>query len=407
MDDDNTVKSSGNSGMMASAVVIIIVILIVAGLALIYQGGKKTAATNSTSTAVVYSTTMPVTSILTSASTTLQPPQNTKTPVAVTDPPEVPAGTSALVVAYSSVSVKPSSSGVAGTTWVNASGSGSINLMNVTNSSRVVGYANLSTGESVSAARINVTSAYIIVNGTKYNVTVPGQITSNATASSGVASNSAVLVVVSPVVAATYNQNKTSFAMATSSRALIWQNATAGLTLSVGTTLAINGNARASIDASAPNITIASANLSASGNNMTMLKVRVDDNSNSVVRLTGVELYGPENISTATSAGTGIGIVGITATANVMVGVRGLESFQEASFVVSPAGTLELASNSTAFSAGSAVVVNPKENLTLTFSGVMGYDSGLYKANIKSGTQYRVVVVGEGDAVASSTVTGG
>ncbi|MGI0135120.1 MAG: hypothetical protein ACREBW_09210, partial [Candidatus Micrarchaeaceae archaeon] len=88
-------------------------------------------------------------------------------PILLTDPAQVPSGTSALVVTYTSLMVH--SSGGQGSGWVNATGSGSVNLLAVLNSSKVIGYANVSANSSINLIRLNISSAKITINGTAYN----------------------------------------------------------------------------------------------------------------------------------------------------------------------------------------------------------------------------------------------
>ena len=61
----------------------------------------------------------------------------------LTDPPQVPIGTTSLVISYSSVQAHVVGSAGSGA-WVNGSGSGTLDLMGLLNSSQVIGNVGLS-----------------------------------------------------------------------------------------------------------------------------------------------------------------------------------------------------------------------------------------------------------------------
>ena len=136
-------------------------------------------------------------------------------PVVMTDPGQFPAGTNAAVMTYSQMQVWASGNGASGSGWVTVQGSGSVNLTAIQNGSgQVVGYAGLTANATVEAVKYTVASAYIVVNDTRYNVTVPNsQTTANVTGSTNAAINSTILVDITPTIVATYNQNATTVAL--------------------------------------------------------------------------------------------------------------------------------------------------------------------------------------------------
>jgi len=391
-----------DSGMIAAGVIIVIVII---GAFLLFGTGSHTAAPNQT-TSQAYNTS----STGSTAVTSVAGQSSKQVPVIMTDPPQVPSGTSALVVAYSSVKVH--TTGAQGSGWVNAKGNGTVDLMSITNSSTVIGNANVSQGATIDAAQFYINSAYIVVNGTRYNVTVPGQtVTANVTSSAQANQSSQVIVDMTPTVAAVFNNNATTFVMAPSAKGTLV--AASNASLQVGSSVSLSADAQASLQASAPNITITSANISVSGN-VTTVTVNVNDNSGSAVTLNNVLVYGQQQTSTSHplnasgSSGLGVGIgsnlsIGLNASAALKVGEQ-IQAFQQIALVASGSGSLSQVLGAGSFS-NSGVTVSPGSNATLTYSSQLTYDSGLYQTRVVAGSPYRVVVTGNAGASASTEVT--
>ncbi|MGC8969741.1 MAG: DUF4382 domain-containing protein, partial [Conexivisphaera sp.] len=89
--------------------------------------------------------------------------------VALTDPPIVPAGTTALIVNYNGVAVHTEEHG-----WVaNASATGSVNLLALQNLSLVIANVEVPANSTVNEVRLYVSNATIMVNGTTYPVMLP------------------------------------------------------------------------------------------------------------------------------------------------------------------------------------------------------------------------------------------
>ena len=338
-------------------------------------------------------------------------------PMMVTDPPVVPSGTSALAVSYSSVSVH--TEGTAGSGWVNASGSGMINLMSAVNSSVIIGYANLTSGSSVNLARFNITAASITVNGTSYNVTVPNPtLTVAVTGQSKINQNSSVLVDITPTVVALYSDNATTFVLAPAARAVVVTSASTSQHPAIGAMISINANARAMLAATSQSIMITSASLKASGN-VTTINVTVKNNSNASVTLTGLAIHGQQDVTVPASANGnatananirsvlhgGYLILGARAQAALMVGL-GIQSFMFSFFMVTPSGALTLPSRAY-YPVTAGATVAPGQSVSLTYAGTVAYNNGMFQSNLVSGSQYAVDVVGENGVRGSTTVTAG
>jgi len=90
--------------------------------------------------------------------------------VALTDPPSVPAGTSALFLNYSRVELITNSSPYF------ANVSGSVNLLLLVNVSKIIATFSLPKNVSVNQIRLFVSSVTIEINGSKYSVFVPSSV---------------------------------------------------------------------------------------------------------------------------------------------------------------------------------------------------------------------------------------
>ena len=88
--------------------------------------------------------------------------------VLLTDPPTVPAGTTALYASYSDVQVHVNGEGN-NSGWIDLHSSGSVNLMGVVNATQTIASANIQQGD-FNALRFNITSATITYQSKNYSV---------------------------------------------------------------------------------------------------------------------------------------------------------------------------------------------------------------------------------------------
>jgi len=218
-------------------------------------------------------------------------------PIVLTDPQQVPPGTSSLIISYSSVQAHLSNAGNS-SGWINASGSGSIDLTVLINVSQIIGIASIPTNASINTIRFSVTEATIAINGTAYNVTVPsGQVTAHVTGKTTVNSTSSVLLDLSPTVVAIVTTNSTVFVMVPSVKAIIVPRGAGALVLNVGARNDLTSEERARLEEgqTALNLTITSALLSVSPDNVTHISITVRDNSNASIIIKHAGIFG--NIS--------------------------------------------------------------------------------------------------------------
>ena len=239
--------------------------------------------------------------VIVSVSTGTAPAQkglpNSNLIFSLTDPPQVPSGTSSLVVSYSSVQAHVVSSGGSGA-WINGTGSGALDLMALINSSRVIARASIPANASVNILRFYISSAHIVVNGTTYNVTVPsGEITATLTKNARINGSAVALMDLSPTVATIVTQNSTVFVLVPSVKAIIVPaSPETNATSQVGSTSRLNQTRRTELEDSKPNLTITGLSLGTS-NNVTTFSVTVKNNANTSVQIKHVMVFGNISVS--------------------------------------------------------------------------------------------------------------
>lgn len=254
-----------------------------------------------------------------------QAPQ--QVPVLLTDPPHVPTGTSALIITYTSVMVQTGSG-----TWINASGSGSINLMDLVNATTVIGTANLTANTVVDSIRFSVASANIVVNGVSSGVTLPNStITAHLSGKGNVNASGGLLLDFTPtIVTISTAGNATDYIMVPSVRAVSIGNVTIHR---VGERTELSNDYRHSLERSGANISISSANIISFGN-YTRISVTVNDSSNVSVTIKHILVFGnytmdinmpglQANASVNASVDDIVNSIGVGGRSNAVIGVIG------------------------------------------------------------------------------------
>lgn len=207
----------------------------------------------------------------------------------LTDPPSVPNGTQALNITYASL--RAHYVGADNTSaWVTGTGSGTLDLMNLINTSQVIGSGSIPANATINMVSFNISSAEITVNGTTYPVIVPnGQLTSKVTGASKATANSSILIDLSPVVTTIFTQNSTVFVLVPSVKAVFVGNTP--VPFRIGERHNLNNDEQNRISAATPAISISSASLTVTGNT-TDVSVTVENNANRTIDLSHVTLYG-------------------------------------------------------------------------------------------------------------------
>ncbi len=156
------------------------------------------------------------------AAAILQPNQSSAVayvPIGITDPPQVPYGTQALYINYSSLAVLVSNS--TSSSWINVNSSGTLDLLGLVNQSQVIGSVPLRASQHIKAIAFNITSSSIVIGNVTYGVHVQGsRISADLAQGTKLNSSSGILIDFFPVVTPIYTQNSTSFIMLPSMKAI-------------------------------------------------------------------------------------------------------------------------------------------------------------------------------------------
>ncbi len=223
------------------------------------------------------------------STTSTTPPPSTSAPieyaVALTDPPEVPYGTSSILLNYTGVAVHTTE----GTWYSNASASGSVDLMALQNLSVVIADVRVPANATVNVVRLYISNATIVINGTSYPLLLPsGELTIpiiNASRAQG------ALVDLQPRVTIAYVGDQPVYIMAPAAVAV-----PLNFTAPPGHTFAVPKHVRDELERFRANLVITSASISVSGN-VTTITITVKNEGNETVEIYGVRVHGPWSIN--------------------------------------------------------------------------------------------------------------
>jgi len=231
----------------------IIVILVVAGIAyeLYPQYTKQTTPVSTSSTTVAF-------------------------PVALTDPPSVPPGTSALWLNYTAVELITNSSPLF------ANYTGSVNLMSLINTSKVIAEFNVPKNVIVNQIRLFVSSAKIEINGTQYPVFLPSGVLKiplrNAT--------SGALVDLQPHIVTAYAGQTPEYILTPVATAIPYS-----VSAKVGQTVALPSQVVKKLRNTISNLTVVSSTLNFKGN-VTNFSITIKNNGDEPVVVYVVRVFG-------------------------------------------------------------------------------------------------------------------
>ena len=275
----------------------------------------------------------------------------------LTDPPKVPSGTQSLNITYSSIQAHYVESGGA-SGWVSGTGSGSLDLMSLINTSEVIGTGKIPANATIDAVSFDITSAKIVINGTSYNVTVPsGNLTAKVTGTTGSGTNSSVLIDISPVVATIYTNSSVVFVMVPSVKAVVLGNVALGIHM--GDRHQLSSGEQQELNSTSPQVSISSANLQVVGNSTVQLSVTVKNNGNDNITLRHVILYGlPTVYVTPGIIPMGGGSVNATAESNFGVNINERPMFLQLNNTANITGGASVGGNWTQGNAGAEVQGN-------------------------------------------------
>jgi DNA-binding transcriptional ArsR family regulator len=214
-------------------------------------------------------------------------------PVSLTDPPQVPAGTQALYINYSSLSVHLAHGG--SSAWIPVNATGRLDLMSLINVSQVLGRVEIKSNSTFDMVRFNITSSSITVDNITYSVQVMNGPVVAKVASKLVNKSSNILLDFSPIVVPMYSQDSTSFMLLPSLKAAVVPNPASGKPVSPRDRYPVQQYNKMFKDENV-NLTIADAMLH-SYDNYTSLNMDLLNNGKNNVLVMAVMLYGNETPS--------------------------------------------------------------------------------------------------------------
>lgn len=205
--------------------------------------------------------------------------------VALTDPPVVPSGTTAVLINYSGVAAHAEGYG-----WIYANASGSVNLLAFQNLSVVLAQVSVPANATVNEIRLYVDNASVVVNGTEYPLMLPSGVLTIPIANASRAAQGA-LVDLQPHVTVAYVGDQPVFIMAPAAVAV-----PLNYTAPPGTVHHVPEELRAALARSAASVTVTSAVIRVAGNE-TIISVTVRNDGNVPVQVLGIGVDGDWSLS--------------------------------------------------------------------------------------------------------------
>ncbi len=221
--------------------------------------------------------------------------------VSITDPPHVPNGTSSLVITYNSVALHELGSSN-NTGFVSFNTTGSINLMNITNSSETIAKIGVNANQKFDMVRFIITSAVITIGNQTYNVTVPsGNLKVKLNQNLAInGSGAGLLLQLNPSVIQIYSANQTFFVMLPSAKAIVLNSSAAQTKTKVGERVGLSRFETDQLERAQGSINITSASIGVSGVNDT-ISVTVRNTGNQSVILKHLFIRGFTSANTTSN----------------------------------------------------------------------------------------------------------
>lgn len=214
--------------------------------------------------------------------------------IQLTDPPHVPANTTALILNYSSILIKVLSPNNT-QSWVNMSTNGSVNLMSLINTSEILGNIKLTPGYKLEGVVLTAKNANIIIENQTYPVVIlNNKIYATVPQNSIINSNSSILIDFSPTVSNIYTNNTTVFIMTPTVKALFYNNFNENKSDKLGLKKALNSSQFELFLNHNSSLSILSSNIT-QNNNKTKIKINIKNTGNKIVDIKQVMLSGQIN----------------------------------------------------------------------------------------------------------------
>ena len=197
-------------------------------------------------------------------------------PIALTDPPSVPTGTSALWLNYTAVELITNSSPLF------ANYTGSVNLMELVNTSQIIAEFTVPKNVVVNQIRLFVSSAKIEINGTSYPVFLPSGVlkipVTNAT--------SGALVDLQPHIVIAYVGQTPEYILTPVATAIPYS-----VSAKVGQKVALPSQVVEKLRSTLSNLTVVSSSLTFKGNT-TSFSITIENNGDEPVVVYAVKVFG-------------------------------------------------------------------------------------------------------------------
>lgn len=323
--------------------------------------------------------------------------------VAITDPPSVPQGTQALYVNYSSISIHAVINGTP--EWIYTNASGTVNLMSLVNFSETIARLYVPKNSTIDEVQLNLSSAYIILNGTRYNLILrDSQITSVVSGNQSSSPALEILLDLAPTVIPMYINGVTVFVMVPQgSSVALSVNSTTGDQVGMVSSLGIVQ--LKSLRSVESNLSIIGASIVAS-NDSVNLNVSVRNNGQNSFVLRSILVLGSQELENSTGV-TSIPITSVPVSSRHMgveflIDGNGNLSFADPGYLAS---SLERVDHVYRYST-SGYVLNPGQSATFIFDGDL-LISNSSDIILKEGTSYKISVLGDFISGLKTNVTAG
>lgn len=359
--------------------------------------------------------------------------------VMLTDPPTVPAGTTGLNITYSGISLDVTYPN--GTSnWLSLKASGTVNSFALINMTQTIATTTIPTNTTVDKIEFMITNASAVINGQEYNVTTLSNTLVMSIANSQVNQTlSGVLIDFNPTLvqiqATDANGNPVDYYVLVPSATAVIVNQIDQSQVRVGTIVSIGENDRTRIhkvvQSFADNLTVTSASLSVNGNT-TNLSITLQNNGDVAFRVFGIMLQGNFNSTlnqndqwlprgnhfdfdrlmtnnipfeingTSLVPLIGDGVVPCVLPQEILHGpMMGTGPMNR--FGGLPYGPQNgVPDDRTGQAAGTYLVLEPGQTVTMTFSGVIALQNSIFNQDLSSaivptvGNSYTISLTGEG-----------
>jgi hypothetical protein len=369
----------------------------------------------------------------------------------LTDPPTVPAGTTVLNITYSDISLHVNSDN-GSANWVSVGASGTVDSFSLVNMSKTIASTTLPVNSTVDKIEFTITNASAVINGQAYNVTTLSNTLVLEVANSRVNQTlSGVLIDFNPTLvqiqSTDANGNLVNYYVLVPSATAVVVNGLDSARVRVGTIVSIDQNDRVRIshvvESFGDNLTVTSASLSVNGN-MTSFSVTLQNNGDVAFRVFGLMLQGKFN-STLNSENqfwlpggdrsrveglmtndipfeiNGTSLVPLLGGSIMqpmlpqsilhgpMMGVSGMSHMGRGTLPYGPQNGIS--DDRTGAATGTYLVLEPGQTVTLTFSGVIALQQGMFDQDLSSAimpivsNSYTVSLMGEGFQAFNVTAT--